>query len=106
MTIFNFKKLPFQGGTVRQISDAVNNIIDGKINATGSVTLTDNSATSVVTDQRVSADSVILFMPTNSGGATELASGSMYVSSRGKQTFTITNTNSATSRTFDYIVIG
>jgi hypothetical protein len=46
-----------------------------------------------------------LFMPTTANAAAELAT--MFVSSRGKQTFTITHANNGqTDRTFKYVVIG
>ena len=91
----------------REVATIVNNILDGKINSTGTVTLTASAATTVVTEDRAGATSVILFMPTTANAAAEQAAGGMFVSSRGKQTFTITHANnSQADRTFDYIVIG
>ena len=91
----------------REVATIVNNILDGKINSTGTVTLTASAATTVVTEDRTGATSVILFMPTTANAAAEQAAGGMFVSSRGKQTFTITHANnSQADRVFDYIVIG
>lgn len=91
----------------REIALVVNSILDGKINATGSVTLTASAASTAVTEDRAGDDSVILFMPTTANAASEQAAGGMYVSSRGKQTFTITHANNSQSdRTFEYVVIG
>jgi len=91
----------------RKIATVVNNILNGKINSLGDFSVTESAATTVVVDQRAGADSCILFMPTNAASATELASGSMYVSVRGSQTFTVTHTNSATTgRDFRYCVLG
>jgi len=91
----------------RKQNNALRQIMDGKTNNTGSFTVTANQATTAVTDFRVGADSVIAMMPTTANAATEWASGNMYVSSAGKQTFTVTHTNSATaSRTFKYTVTG
>jgi len=81
--------------------------MDGKTNNTGSFTLTASVASTAVTDLRVGADSVILVSPTTANAATEWASGGMYISSVGKDTFTVTHANNAqTDRTFNYAVIG
>ena len=106
MVDFNFRKLPFMGGTARQVSEVVNNLVEGKINATGSVTLTNSATSTTVTDLRASADSVIIFMPKSSASATELYGGTMYVSAQAKQSFTITHDNNSNSRNFSYIIIG
>ena len=103
----NFRRLPPEATNGREISQVVNNILDGKLNSTGSVTLTASAASTAVTDYRAGYDSVVLFMPTTANAAAEQAAGGFYVSSRGKQTFTITHANNTqTDRTFDYIVIG
>jgi hypothetical protein len=81
--------------------------MNGKINATGTVTLTASAATTSVSEERAGTGSVILFMPTTANAAAEQAAGGMYVSSRTKQAFTITHANNAqTDRSFGYIVIG
>ena len=102
----SFIALPYAGGDPRQVAFVVNNVLEGKLNSTGTVTLTNSSATTVVDDKRVGVDSIILFMPINANASTEQAPGTMFVSSRGKQTFTITHNNNANTRTFGYIVIG
>ena len=106
MVDFNFRKLPYFGGSDREVAFAVNNLIDGKINATGSVTLINSATSTTVNDIRSSADSVILFMPTSANSSVELSSGSMYVSTRSKQSFVITHTYSTNTRTFGYIILG
>ena len=107
MADVNFRRLPQVASDGREISQVVNNILDGKLNSTGSVTLTASAASTAVSEARAGYDSVILFMPTTANAAAEQAAGGFYVSSRGKQTFTITHANNAqTDRTFEYIVIG
>jgi hypothetical protein len=99
--------LPSEAIDPREISLVVNNILAGKLNSTGTVTLTANAATTVVADDRAGYESVILFMPKTTAAASEHAGGTMYVSSRGKQTFTVTHANTASAtRSFDYIIIG
>lgn len=91
----------------RKINSVLDGVMNGKTNNKGSFTITANAATTVVTDLRVGADSIILPSPTTATAATEWASGAMYVSSIGKQTFTVTHNNSApTDRDFTYAVIG
>ena len=105
MTDFNFRKLPLAGGSPREISEVVNNLVDGKINAKGSVTLTASTTTTDVSDLRVGEDSVILLMPSSSNAAAAWAT--TFVSSRGKQTFTLTHaSNVQTDKTFKYVALG
>ena len=89
----------------RMIAIAVQNILDGKIFATGEVTLTASAATTTLTDKRISPDSVILFMPTTANAAAEM--DDLYVSARGEGTATITHPNNANAdKAFGYCVIG
>ena len=105
MPTVSFRALtPFSDA--RDVSNVVNNILAGKQNNTGSVTLATSATTTVVTSYIVGPETVLLFMPTNAAAATELAAGGMYVSSRGKNTFTITHANAGTTRVFDYVAIG
>lgn len=107
MTEFNYVKLPAAGADPRQTAQAVNLLIDGKFNSTGTVTLTASAASTAVTDYRAGPDSVIVFTPTTANAAAEQGGGTMYLSARAKQGFTITHANnSQTDRTFLYIVIG
>ena len=92
---------------LRRLATAINQIIDGRSNARGSFTITENTGTTVVTDQRVGTDSVICFMPLTVNAAAAIAAGAVYVSSRGNGTFTLTHANNAqTDRTFEYSITG
>ena len=107
MVDFNYRKLPPEGGRPRDVASAVNLLIDGKNNAKGEVTLTASAATTAVSDFRVGEDSVIHLTPTTANAAAEIGGGTMYISSRGANTFTITHANNAqTDRTFIYTVTG
>lgn len=104
MAVNQFRSLPVVHGA-RDVFEVVNSLRDGKVNSTGSVTLTASSATTTVADLRAGQDSVILFMPTTANAAA--AVGGLYVSARGKQSFTLTHANNAqTDRTFAYVVLG
>lgn len=101
-----FRTLPVFGSDQRATADVVNGIMNGKTNNTGNVTIGLSVTSTVITDARIGADSVILFMPTNSNAATLLSGGALYVSSRGKGTATITHPTTLLSSTFAYVVIG
>lgn len=103
MADFNYRKLPAEGGKPRDVASAVNLLIDGKHNAKGTFTLTAHATSTVVQDYRVSEDSVISWTPLTHNAAVEM--NIMYVSSRGKHTFTLVHQNkSATDATFAYTV--
>lgn len=103
----NFRRLPTEATNPREISQVVNNILEGKLNSTGSFTCTASATTTSVTDFRAGLNSVILLMPTTANAASEIGAGTAYVSTRAKQSFTVTHANnSQTDRTFAYVVIG
>lgn len=88
---------------------AIQQLAAGRSNATGTVTLTQNAATTVVTTRTgtCSTGSVPILIPTTANAATEFGAGTWYISSVGLDTFTITHVNSATaSRTFIYAILG
>ena len=93
--------------TNRKQNEIIRQTMDGHTNHTGSFTITASQVTTVVTDLRVGAASVIIVSPTTARAATEWASGAMYISSTGKETFTVTHNSSApTDRVFIYAAIG
>lgn len=97
--------MPDQGQHLRLVSGALNNTIDGKVNSTGSITLTANQTSSTLTDARVGANSIILFMPTTANANT--AKANLYVSARANGTATLTHASSGnTDQTLSYCVIG
>jgi hypothetical protein len=90
---------------VRKVVDVVNRIMDGKINATGDLTLTANAASTALADMRITPNSCILLMPTTANAATALAT--TYVSARTEESATVTHANNAqTDRTFRYAILG
>jgi hypothetical protein len=102
-----FPGLPVAGADARQVAAVVNRVAQGKLNCTGSVVLAPGTATTSVSDARVTAASVILLMPTTANAAVELGNGTLFVSARDKSGFTLTHANNAqTDRSFDFAVIG
>ena len=88
----------------RKLAEILDGVMDGKINSTGSVTLTASATTTTLLDRRIGTGSVLLFMPTTENAAGEIG---MYVSARGDGTATITHASmSQTDRTFAYAVLG
>lgn len=97
----------------RKIAEVANRAVAGKLDAVGSITLTQSSATSTLTDSRITASSTIVFMPTTENAAFEITgmlqidTAALYVSARADGSATLTHANHAsTDRTFGYVVIG
>ena len=99
-----YRKLPFQGGEPRLVSEVVNNCVEGKTNNTGEFSTTTGSTTSTLNDERIGFDSVILFMPLDSDSATELTS--IYFTSFAKGSVTVNHGSHATARNYRYIIVG
>lgn len=94
-----------QTATGREIAQRVNRILQGKLNAVTSLTLTANDTTTTLTDVRIGAATWIGLMPTTANAAAAL--GTTYVSARDTGTATITHANDAsTDKTFDVLLIG
>lgn len=65
-----YRRLPNLGGTPRQVAEVVNNLVEGKLNSTGTVTLaTGGATTTTLLDRRIGSDSVILFAPASLSAA-------------------------------------
>ena len=102
-----YRRLPQNGATPRQVAEVVNRALDGGLNSTGSITLTASAASTVVADKRLSATSYFSLMPTTANAAAEIGNGTIYVSSQGKQTLTLTHANNSQSdRTYRYVILG
>lgn len=92
---------------LNNITRVVNNIMRGKLNNTGSFTLDASQSSTTVSNPVVGGNSVILPIPTTSNAALELGNGSLYISAKDKEGFTVAHDNNTqTDRTFDYVVFG
>lgn len=59
-----FRVLNYSGATPREISEVVNNLMNGKSNNTGTITLATGNATSTTLyDERISVDTKIILIP-------------------------------------------
>lgn len=94
-----YRILPYQGGSPREISEVVNNIMNGKTNNTGSVTIATGGATSTtITDARIGYDSVVLLVPTAQTAASQ---DFPYGAFSSTQDQTISSTTTAYAMTFN-----
>jgi hypothetical protein len=88
-----------------RIADCVNNILKGKTNNVGDVTLTASSATTTITDPRIGANSAILMQPTTANAAAALSG--LYFDTPGNGTVVVNHANNGqTDKTFKYVVVG
>jgi len=89
---------------IRRVDDALSQLFQGKTNNTGDVTLTTSSATTTVSDPRVSQDSTILMMAMDSIAAAE----DWYIRQADLTNgqFVINHANAVTTRAFRYVVVG
>ena len=101
-----FRNLNYSGGSPREISEVVNNIMNGKTNNTGTVTLAVASATTTtINDERIGYDSIITFMPTTANAASAMTN--LCVSAKTKGSATLTHSaNTSADKTYGYIIIG
>jgi hypothetical protein len=84
---------------------ALQQLAAGRSNATGSVTLTASATSTVVTPQNCAPGSAVFLFPKTANAAAALST--TYVSSVGKQTFTITHASAASvDRSFFYVCLG
>ena len=51
-----FRNLNYAGATPREISEVVNNMMNGKTNNTGDFTTTQSTTTSTINDERIGYD--------------------------------------------------
>lgn len=101
-----YRKLNPSGALPREISEVVNNLVEGKSNNTGTVTLAVASATTTTLyDERIGYDSVIVFMPTTANAASAMTN--LYVSAKTQGSATLTHSaNTSANKTYGYIVVG
>lgn len=106
MTDFNFRRLQ-PAPQPREVAEVVNGLLDGNSNNRGTVTLATSAASTAITDYRAGPDSIVLLMPTTANASAEIGAGTIYVSARATNSFTLTHANNSQSdRTFGYIIVG
>lgn len=92
---------------LRRYALAIQELAAGRSNAAQTVTLTASAASTVVSFDNCSADSVPLLMPMTANAAAEMGAGTLYISAVAHRSFTITHANNAqVDRTFGFVCIG
>jgi hypothetical protein len=94
-----FRVLPYQGGDPRQISEVVNNLMNGKSNNTGTITLaTGNATTTTLIDERISVYTKIVLIPFSDAAEADSAPYGAFQDSTNQ---TAANTTTAYAMTLD-----
>jgi hypothetical protein len=80
-----FRRLPPIGGDPRNVAEIVNNIMDGKTNNTGTVTLATGNATSTTLyDARISPDTKIVLVPFSAAAFSDTAPYGQFICTNGQ----------------------
>lgn len=91
-----YRKLNWQGGTPREVSEVVNNLVEGKSNNTGEITLNAGGATTTtIYDERIGYNSVVLLMATTATAADAANTALPYGSWQNTTTHTAASANTA-----------
>jgi len=106
MTVVNqqYRVLNPSGSNPREISEVVNNAMNGKTNNTGYFSTTASTTSTIIYNERIGADSAIIFTPMDDKAASEMAK--MYVGTRSQGQAVIQHDSNAHVCTFMYIIVG
>ena len=97
-----FRVLPYQGGTPRDISEVVNNLMNGKSNNTGTITLaTGNATTTTLYDERISVDTKIVLIPFSDAAEADTAPYGMFQDTTDQTATTLSDANIMSCDTTD-----
>jgi hypothetical protein len=99
-----YRKLNPAGANPREISEVVNNLVEGKSNNTGYFTTTASTTSSILYNERIGYDSAILFTPMDDKAASEMAK--LWVGARSKGQAVIHYDSNAHICNYMYIVVG
>lgn len=104
----NFLKVPTftdnQDEQNRLTANTINNILDGKINSTGTFTTTGSKTLETVIDARCGGNSVVLWSPLTVDAAGEIAH--MWLSATRNGEFDIGHRNHSKNVECKYVIIG
>jgi hypothetical protein len=93
--------------SLTRIIQSIRDLYAGRSNAVGTVTLTANAASTVVTALNVGASSRVFLSPTTANASAEFGNGTIRISAVGSGTFTVTHANNAQNdRTFYWLALG
>lgn len=90
---------------LKDLARAINAILNGNINSTGTVTLRASQTTTVITNRIISPDTVMILAATTANAAA--AADNIYQAVTDKYEITLTHdSNAAVDRTFKYVLLG
>ena len=106
MTVVNqqYRKLNKSGASTREIAEVVNNLVDGKSNNTGYFSTTASATQTTIYNERIGADSAIIFTPMNDKAASEMAK--LWIGTRTQGQAVINHDSNAHVCNFMYIIVG
>lgn len=88
----------------KNVTSAINNILNGKVNSISTLTLTASATSTTINDLRCTASSVVYLMPTTASARTALNGSYITVT---KQSFTVSHSSYAdTDMDFNYAILG
>jgi hypothetical protein len=88
-----------------QIDVTINEMLKGRANNVGEVTLTANATTSTISDIRIKQTMTAVLIPRTANAAAAMTN--VYISAVADGSITLTHSNTATvDRTFDYLLHG
>ena len=98
-----YRKLPFQGGDARSVAEIVNNLVEGKSNNTGTITLVASGAVSTtINDERIGYNSYIGLEPLSQTAASTYFPYGAFQDTTDQTLATVTATGDVTLNTTDY----
>ncbi len=98
-----YRKLNWQGGTPREVSEVVNNLVEGKSNNTGEITLAAGGATTTtIYDERIGFNSYIGLEPKTQTSASAYFPYGAFQDTTDQSVATITATANISLDTTDY----
>ncbi len=99
--------LPPTTRNLRDVVQAVRQLIQGRSNATGAVTVDISTTTTTIDLAAGNENAGVWLFPTTANAAAELAAGTIYALVTDAETVTITHANNTQAdRTYYYMVVG
>lgn len=101
-----YRILPIQGAIdQRQVSEVVNNAMQGKTNNFGDVVLVSSGIETTLTDERLGFNSVVLLTPRSSNAASEI--NYIFIKTKNKGSCVIGHRNHGLADVLlDYVIVG
>lgn len=99
-----YRKLNPSGSEPREISEVVNNLVEGKSNNTGEFSTATSTTTTTLNNERIGFNSVIVIMPLDLNSAAELKD--IYFTNFAQGSCTVHHGSHGVARNYRYIIVG